>query len=126
MPGARDEMTKLVALLKRRRDLSFNEFMDYYENQHVPLALDLVEGAVRYVRRYLRPISNPGSRTPLEPAFDAITELWFPNQEAFERTMARLTDPDVAPRIAADEGQFMERDEILTFMVDERESAIGP
>ena len=57
-------MIKQIVFLKRRADMTMQEFMDYYENQHSQLskrmgAKPALPNAQRYVRRYLTPQKNP-------------------------------------------------------------------
>jgi hypothetical protein len=120
------EMVKIVALLKRRAGLSFDDFISYYETRHAPLALSHMTSAIRYCRRYLRPLEqcpeDPHKGRWVEPPFDAITELWVEDQEAARRTLAAMAQPDVAAQIAVDEERLFDRSKTLLFMVDERES----
>ena len=57
-------MIKQIVFLKRRADMTMQEFMDYYENQHSQLSKRIgakppLPNAQRYVRRYLTPEKNP-------------------------------------------------------------------
>jgi hypothetical protein len=119
-------MVKIIALLKRRPGLSLDDFINYYETRHAPLALSHMTSAIRYFRRYLRPLRQPAgdpNKTQwVEPPFDAITELWVEDQEAAERTLTAMAQPDVAAQIAADEERLFDRSKIQVFLVDERES----
>ena len=59
-PGIVTEMFKQVCFFRKRPDMTMEEFIDYYENQHSRLSERLgrspsIPNAVRYVRRYLTP-----------------------------------------------------------------------
>jgi hypothetical protein len=71
-------MIKLIMLLKRRPDLSMEEFIDRYENRHAKLAEPHIrKSACRYVRRYLHQVPDPVLGDMPEPEFDVISEIWF-------------------------------------------------
>jgi hypothetical protein len=74
------EMVKVVVLFKRKDGLSREEFIDYYENQHVKLFADKIPGSgiVRVVRRYFTPISAAFSGSDVPSEFDGILEIRFP------------------------------------------------
>ena len=120
-------MVKITALLKRRAGLSFEDFITHYENRHAPLALSHMTSAVRYCRKYLRPLTKAAEDANgthgVETDFDAITELWVEDHAAAERTFAELAQPLAAAEIAADEERFLDRGKLRLFLVvEERES----
>ena len=48
-------MFKLVVLTKRKPGMTMEEFMDYYENHHVPLIMGLIgDYFADYKRNYIR------------------------------------------------------------------------
>ena len=56
-------MLKQVVFLKKRADMTMEQFMEYYESQHSQLAKKLgakpsLPNAQRYVRRYIKPAAN--------------------------------------------------------------------
>jgi hypothetical protein len=110
---------KLVAFLRRKPGLSDEEFMRLYETRHAPLAAAHMKGAVRYCRRYVRPMDNhAGGQMP----FDVVTEMWVPDQESLDAILTKLSDPRVADAIQADEEELFDRDSIQTFWLEERDS----
>src|SRR5439155_7792059 len=57
-------MFKQICFFRKRPDMTMDEFLDYYENQHSQLSKRMgrapsLPNAVRYVRRYLTPEKNP-------------------------------------------------------------------
>jgi hypothetical protein len=123
-------MVKIVALLKRRADLSVEDFVHHYETRHAPLALSHMSGAARYVRRYLRPVPRTlAASTEMDEAgscVDAIAELWVEDSATADLVLAELARPAVAAAISADEERFLDRAQTRLFIVDERESTCPP
>lgn len=119
-------MIKVVVLLKRRAGLSHEEFMNYYEQQHVPLVRKLLPTIGRYTRSYLggresvsehRQEGQKGSPTPY---FDVITEVWFEDEAAYDHFVGALKDPQTSQRLGEDEAKFLDPSVIQTFRVEER------
>jgi len=107
-------MIKCLALLKRRNGMSHQEFVDYYEKQHVQFAGPLLAEAVHYARVYFQPQSATPSSFANDWAensgsFDCATELWFDNVEDMKASLARLSSPRNAATIIQDEEQFLDR-----------------
>lgn len=115
-------MIKIVALLKKRPDMTTQEFIDYYENNHAPLAKTAMRAACHYTRRYLRPLPGRLFMESQEQDFDVVTEVWFDSREAYDDAIARLTDPAFAPVIKADEEKLFDRSRISSFLVEEHHS----
>ncbi|UTF53870.1 EthD domain-containing protein [Natronosalvus rutilus] len=98
-------MYKHVALLVRKDDLSHEEFVDYWQNEHTPIARD-IEGVVRYQ-----------TVLPTEPEhaeFDGLAELYFETLEdlhdALGSSGSRDYDPtkEVAVEARADVDNFLD------------------
>ena len=115
-------MFKTVCLLKRRDGMSFEDFMDYYENHHRKIGEKVLPNGVQYTRRYLRPVPNPVTGESSELEFDVLTEMWFDNQEAFEDAMAALGEPEIAAEIAEDEERLFDRSKIRFCTIEEHAS----
>jgi hypothetical protein len=45
-------MFTVFAFLAKRDEISMQEFIDYYENKHIPLILTLAPAPLVYKRRY--------------------------------------------------------------------------
>ena len=65
-------MIKAVILLKRRDNMSLQDFSDWMLKEHVPLAVKL-EGLKRYQVNIAR---DP------DGDYDGVSELWFDSEEA--------------------------------------------
>jgi uncharacterized protein (TIGR02118 family) len=97
-------MYKHVALLVRTEGMTHEEFRDYWENQHTPLARD-IEGVVRYHTVY--------PSDPDNSEFDGIAELYFETLEELHDALgspgSRDYDPtkDVAAQAREDVDNFL-------------------
>ncbi|WP_439657304.1 EthD domain-containing protein [Lentzea sp. HUAS TT2] len=109
-------MITTMAFLKARAGMSRDEFVDHYENHHVPLILGIKPGPFYYVRNYLPPHDERG--VPAE--FDVVTHMKFADA-ATRRTWLSLV---LAPGsgVAEDEERFLDRSRTLSWIVDERVS----
>lgn len=99
-------MIKLVNLLVKRDDVSHEEFVEYWREEHVSLAEQL-PGALKYA-----------TSVPTDPersAYDGMVELYFEDfgalKAAFEsdvgaavqEDLANFADPDAGPTLYVDE-----------------------
>jgi EthD domain len=71
-------MIKVVALLKRRPELTLEAFCDYYEHHHAPLfqrtiPVDVANAIVHYVQNHAMHLGGGTSGPP----FDCVTEMGF-------------------------------------------------
>lgn len=111
-------MSKLIILLWRKPGLSRQEFMDYYEQHHAPLARQLVPeiAAADYRRNYVG--STVSYMEDVEFFdFDVITEIGFASHADYEKAMTTLAEPQVSERIVRDEENFIDRSKIQPFVV---------
>ncbi|MEU3642288.1 EthD domain-containing protein [Lentzea sp. NPDC034063] len=109
-------MTTIMALLKARAGMSRDEFVDYYENHHVPLVLSLAPAPVRYARNYLPEAGERG----LPAEFDVVTLLSFADEATYHAWLAAVLAEDSG--IAQDEERFLDRSRTRAWTVDERVS----
>lgn len=120
LPAVRNQLefagVKLVAFLKAAPGLTWDEFVDYYEDHHVPLIREVMPGITDYRRSYLpEPVGG----------YDVLTEIWFAERETFDRAMALATTGEGAERIARDEEKFLDRSATQFSIVDERGGPIA-
>ncbi|MGQ0635555.1 MAG: EthD family reductase [Planctomycetaceae bacterium] len=73
-------MLKIVSLLNRKEGTSRDEFYHWARNTHPQLARQLP--GIRGYRMNVARLDEP------EPAFDAISEMWFDDKAAFEAAFA--------------------------------------
>ena len=124
-------MIKQVVFLKRRPDMSLREFMDYYENQHSQLSKRMgkapsIAGAVRYVRRYIKPEKNPLTGEVIHPGYDCIMEIWWNSREDFEAAMHGLANPEFLAARLEDERKVFATNSNPVCTVEEFDSPVGP
>jgi hypothetical protein len=111
---------KVMALLGKKAGLSKADFIDYYENHHVPLIGGMFDGIVEYRRSYINLDGAIMAEGVSPPDFDVVTELWFKDRSGYEAMLAGPGNPEVAKRVADDEEHFLDRGKTRFFVVDER------
>ena len=78
-------MCRIILLLKRKGDLTHDQFREHYETKHRPRAEKLINGfCISYERHYLYSI-NPNDAPPI---YDAVTQICYPDRETYERCAA--------------------------------------
>jgi hypothetical protein len=111
-------MLKILAFLTKREGMRMQDFIDYYENQHVPLICSLAPTPVVYKRRYLvggEELTKRGGAVD----FDVMTELGFSDRAAFLAWLAQLSGPGVGEQVAANEAKFLDRSRTKAYVVEE-------
>jgi len=124
-------MIKQVVFLKRRPDMTMQEFMDYYENQHSQLSKRIgakppLPNAQRYVRRYITPEKNPLTGEVIHPGYDCIMEIWWNTRADFEAAMKGLGNPEHLSARLADERKVFATNSNPVCTVEEFDSPVGP
>ena len=98
-------MVKFTILLKRKPDLSHEQFVDHHRNRHAALfmSMPVVKAHVRrYVQQHALPVELPG----LPPAkYDGVTELWFDDAAGIA---AVFSDDEYMRTIRPDEAAFLD------------------
>jgi hypothetical protein len=111
-------MLKMLSYLVKRDGMSPEEFVDYYENHHVPLILSLAPPPAVYKRHYLQ----RGDALNLGEAnidFDVVTEQQFADRAAFRSWIDAVTAGDNGELVAADEARFLERSRTRSCVVSD-------
>ena len=124
-------MLKQICFFRKRPDMTMDEFMDYYENQHSQLAKKTgakpaIPNAVRYVRRYLVPEKNPVTGEVHDPGYDCIMEIWWNSREDFENSQRIISSPERLPLTKADEANLFASHANPVCTVIEYDSPMGP
>jgi uncharacterized protein (TIGR02118 family) len=117
-------MVKLIGLLKKKAGLTRQEFIDYYENTHAPLARRTLPMGEDYRRSYPQTVRVEGREVEGEPEFDVIAEVWFRDQTAYEAFSRAILDPQKRAVIVADEERFLDRSASRIMIVEEHRSPI--
>lgn len=125
-------MFKQLCFFRKRPDMTMEEFLDYYENQHSQLAKKAglkpaLPNAQRYVRRYLKPEKNPVTGQVIDPGYDCLMEIWWNSREDYERSFAIISDPERLPAVMADEAKlFASHNNPVCSVIEEYDSPMGP
>ncbi len=110
-------MIKVIGLLKRRADMTTEQFRRYYETHHRRLGERLLAGyAAHYERRYLDAQSSEGASAG---DFDVLLEVWYADAATHAAASAYLASPEVAAEIAEDEERLFDRPQNRFFVVAE-------
>src|SRR5215469_9896671 len=94
------QVFKWMMAIKRKRGITHQQFIDYYENKHAPLLRSLLPPMQIYRRNYLifdDPMfavdNRGGSDNDLD--FDVITEVIFSTRQEAEALMAAVARPEI-------------------------------
>lgn len=89
---------KMMTFFHRKPGMTMEEFSDYWLNKHAPL-VHRTPGLVRYVQNHVLPetVNN------LEPIFDGVAELWWPDMDSFQK--AKIS-PELAKEQMKDSVNF--------------------
>ncbi|MFC1822261.1 EthD family reductase [Thermodesulfobacteriota bacterium] len=107
-------MIKLLAFLKRKDGITFEEFSNYWKDNHGPLVKKLLPEAKRYVQNHARKGSEKG-----EQPFDGVAELWFESDEAWKKTAAAFGGEE-GKTIQKDELNFLDQSKSVFFVTEEK------
>jgi hypothetical protein len=123
---------KQLCFFRKRPDMTMEEFLDYYENQHSQLAKKAglkpaLPNAQRYVRRYLKPEKNPVTGQVIDSGYDCLMEIWWNSREDYERSFAIISDPERLPAVMADEARLVaSHNNPVCSVIEEYDSPMGP
>lgn len=98
-------MLKIVALVEKRADLTWEEFVDYWDEEHVK-PISKIETLQRYT---IAPALKPE-----EAPYDGIAELYFESTEDIREGFSE----ELEAEIEADEDRFLET--VETFVAAEQ------
>jgi uncharacterized protein (TIGR02118 family) len=107
-------MLKVFAFLTKRDDIETEAFIEYYENNHVPLVLNLAPTPTVYKRNYLVR-GDELNREDERLDFDVVTELVFPDRDAFAGWIEKLS----VEAIGTDEQRFLDRSRTKAYVIEE-------
>ena len=119
-------MVKLIFCLRRRADISEEEFHRYWRDEHGPLVARHAStlGIRRYVQVHtVSPEWNAllaaGRGSP--EAFDGVAELWFDDTETLARKAGSDEGRAAAAELADDEKRFIDHERSPLFVAEEHE-----
>jgi len=111
-------MIKVVVMLRKRPDMTPEEFMKLYETGHAVFAKAYLPLATKYMRRILKPEHQPLIGRAVEQSFDVITEIWFKSREDYERTFSAIGSPEISRLFRDDEKKLFASHENPVFTVE--------
>lgn len=133
---------RVLIFAYRKPGISPSKFKTHYETRHVPL-VKAIAGPLfpkSHVRRYVQrasggrdsPPSNAhhpatvliGSQSDFD--YDAIAELIFKDEGAFQAFFAKVSEPEAAAKIAKDEEQFLDRTRMKVVVLGDCITTTGP
>jgi hypothetical protein len=117
-------MFTVIGLFKRRAGMTMDQFKDHYENVHAKLAIPFLANMVSYKRRFLYPIPYPLDGSILEPEYDVITEMTFPDRAMSEACYAALADGEMNKMLSDDEENLFDRPKSRLAYVEEHTSVL--
>jgi uncharacterized protein (TIGR02118 family) len=115
---------KLVFCLRRRPDLTREQFQEYWRGSHGKLGVSLADalGFRRYVQSHTvsSPLNDALQRSRGgPPAYDGVVELWFEDVDAVQRTFSSPAGRDAARQLVEDEFTFVDVAASPIFVVEE-------
>ena len=109
-------MFSTMLTVRKKSDISREDFIDYYEHKHAPLIGQLLPATFREYRRNYVIAEDPmtvriadgrGDDSKM-PDVTVFTELRFDTREDAEQLIEAFLSDEVLPRILADESNFIE------------------
>jgi uncharacterized protein (TIGR02118 family) len=117
-----DKMVKVIVLLKKRSDVSYEKFRDHYENIHAPLVTKLLPHFTEYKRNYIVH-GDPGHRDAKDLfPFDVVTELRFASLADHDQFFTRIKDPAIHDQLLECEEAFLDFETRARYRVDEADT----
>jgi len=115
---------KLVYCLRRRADISLEEFYRYWLNTHGPKVKSMADAlrARRYIQSHTcAPEMNQifAASRGLAPAYDGITEVWWERIEDLKAAMASSDGAQAMATLMEDETRFIDFSQSCVFMTTE-------
>ena len=119
-------MIKLVYCIRKRDDISIDEFYRYWKEEHGPLVKSVANdlGACRYVQSHtVLPEVNAmlEQGRGLEPAYEGITEVWWQTEADFEKGIGSPEGQAASDKLIEDEAKFIDFSRSKVFMTQEHE-----
>jgi hypothetical protein len=123
-------MFSTILTIRKKKGISRDEFIDYYENKHAPLIGSLLPATIlQYRRNYildddaLSILLATGGRGDdvMIPEITVITEARFETRTEAEGLIRAFLSDEILPLILADEANFIEPGGVRWRVVEVRE-----
>jgi uncharacterized protein (TIGR02118 family) len=118
-------MVKLIFCLRRRPEMTEEEFHRYWRDEHGPLVIG--HAAALGIRRYVQLHTVSGSVNALlaasrqgPEAYDGVAELWFDSADAMVAAAATDEGLAAAAELAEDEARFIDHARSPLFVAEEQ------
>ena len=116
---------KLVFCLRRRAELSREEFQRHWRDTHAPLVHQ--HGAALGIRRYVQVHTLPtgtsaalaASRAVEEEEYDGVAELWWDSLDALAAAVATPDGQRAGAELLEDERRFIDLSRSPIFLAEE-------
>ena len=105
-------MIKSIVVARRKAGLTREEYNNYWEKTHGPLAAKMIPGVRRYVQNHL--VDIPG----MEYEGDGVVEMWYDDIDAYLNAMNFLQSPD-ARDLMEDGDKFADMSDARVWIVEE-------
>jgi uncharacterized protein (TIGR02118 family) len=115
-------MIKVIALLKKREGLTSEQFKEYYENHHVPLACRMLPMGRDYRRNYTLKMRANGRETNDAFVYDVVSETWFDDETAYQAFAQAMMNPETFAQVSGDEAKFLDRASCKYLIVEEHKT----
>jgi uncharacterized protein (TIGR02118 family) len=119
-------MIKFVYCVRRRPDVSLEEFRRYWLEQHGPYVKSFA--ATLRARRYVQSHTldtplNEHARQPrgTKPAYDGITEIWWDSPDDLVAALSTPEGQRINQMLTEDEGRFCDLPNCSVFFTEEHE-----
>ena len=105
-------MIRLVFALRKKPDMTREEFQEYWLTRHAPLVASVSTDLDihRYVQTHtLADSANEAAqkaRGEMEPAYDGVAELWWKSEKELEQTLQTKPAQRAAAALLDDEAKF--------------------
>lgn len=108
-------MIKLIVAIRKRADMSVEEFQDHWRTKHAELVRNSPATA-KYIRKYVQCHTMPDQYEQGDVAFDGTAELWFDSVADMD---AFYSDPDYLRDVQPDEARFADMQNTVFFVTRE-------
>jgi uncharacterized protein (TIGR02118 family) len=101
------QMYKAIFMLSRGEGTSYEEFVEYWEEEHAPITIDGLSG----LRKYVMSLPDDPNAAP----YDGVAELHFDDAAACNEAL----NSEVMEEAVADVSNFADPDDIFQMTADE-------